>query len=176
MLSGGRLTSRVDKTLVGLFVLEFCSSRPCAWRPAAARTGRSPAARGARSVSIGCLGTAVAIGRAVRRARSAPRRRALLPSVAGIGALLLFAVAQGGEPPIWFRWVAVLSLLAVPAGFLVGLLRSRLARGGLADLFRRLPTMRGEDLQPALAQVLGDPTVEIVRGAPVRGRRAERAR
>jgi signal transduction histidine kinase len=89
-----------------------------------------------------------------------------LPSVAGIGALLLFAFAQGGELPIWFRWVAVLSLLAVPAGFLVGLLRSRLARGGLADLFRHLPTMRGEDLQPALAQVLGDPTVEIVRGHP----------
>ena len=119
-------------------------------------------------VAVGCLGTAVVIG--VRYARaSGPRRRALLPSVAGIGALLLFAVAQGGETPIWFRWVAVLSLLAVPAGFLVGLLRSRLARGGLADLFRRLPTMRGEDLQPALAQVLGDPTVEIVRGHPYAG-------
>ena len=116
-------------------------------------------------VAVGCLATAVVIGLRYARA-SGPRRRALLPSVAGIGALLLFAVAQGGETPIWFRWVAVLSLLAVPAGFLVGLLRSRLARGGLADLFRRLPTMRGEDLQPALAQVLGDPTAEIVRGHP----------
>ena len=143
------------------------SSRPRAWRPAAATTGRSPDWRRWWS-SVGCLATAVVIGLRYARA-SGPRRRALLPSVAGIGALLLFAVAQGGETPIWFRWVAVLSLLAVPAGFLVGLLRSRLARGGLADLFRRLPTMRGEDLQPALAQVLGDPTVEIVRGHPYAG-------
>ena len=163
MLSGGRLTSRVDKTLVGLFVLEFAIE--------AVRLATGGDEDGALAgveglvVSIGCLGTAVVIGLRYARA-SAPRRRALLPSVAGIGALLLFAFAQGGEPPIWFRWVAVLSLLAVPAGFLVGLLRSRLARGGLADLFRRLPTMRGEDLQPALAQVLGDPTVEIVRGHP----------
>jgi hypothetical protein len=163
MLSGGRVTSRVDRTLVGLFVFEFAIE---ALRLATGgdEDGALAAVEGL-AVSIGCLGTAVVIG--VRYARaSAPRRRALLPSVAGIGALLLFAVAQGGELPIWFRWVAVLSLLAVPAGFLVGLLRSRLARGGLADLFRRLPTMRGEDLQPALAQVLGDPTVEIVRGHP----------
>src|SRR3954451_5158204 len=166
MLSGGRLTSRVDKTLVGLFVLEFGIE--------ALRLATGGDEDGALAgveglvVSIGCLGTAVVIGLRYARA-SAPRWRALLPSVAGIGALLLFAFAQGGEPPMWFRWVAVLSLLAVPAGFLVGLLRSRLARGGLADLFRRLPTMRGEDLQPALAQVLGDPTVEIVRGHPYAG-------
>jgi signal transduction histidine kinase len=166
MLSGGHLTSRIDKTLVSLFVLEFVIE--------ALRLATGGGEDGALAqleatvVAIGCLGTATVIG--VRYARaSGPRRRALLPSVAGIGALLLFAIAQGGAPPIWFRWVAVLSLLAVPAGFLIGLLRSRLARGGLADLFRRLPTMRSEDLQPALAQVLGDPTVEIVRGHPYAG-------
>jgi len=166
MLSGGRLVSHVDKTLVGLFVFEFVIE---ALRLATGGGDDGALAQlEATVVAIGCLGTAVTIG--VRYARaSGPRRRALLPSVAGIGALLLFAFAQGGETPIWFRWVAVLSLLAVPAGFLVGLLRSRLARGGLADLFRRLPTMRGEDLQPALAQVLGDPTAEIVRGHPYPG-------
>ena len=41
MLSGGRLISRVDKTLVGLFVLEFAIEAR-AWRPAAVTTGRSP--------------------------------------------------------------------------------------------------------------------------------------
>src|SRR4051795_57695 len=170
MLSGGRLTSRVDETLVGLFVLEFAIE--------ALRLATGGAEDGALAgveglvVSIGCLGTAVTIG--VRYARaSAPRRRALLPSVAGVGALLLFAFAQGGEPPVWlrgvgvmaplplcasarggdppmwFRWVAVLSLLAVPAGFLVGLLRSRLAPGGLGRPFRRPPPDRGGDLPTA---------------------------
>ena len=64
----------------------------------------------------------------------------------------------------------------IPAGFLAGLLSSRLARGGLADLFLRLPTMRGEELQPALARALGDPSVEIVRGRPARSRRGGRWR
>ena len=33
-------------------------------------------------------------------------------------------------------WVAACSLVTVPAAFLWGLLRPRLARGGLTDLFR----------------------------------------
>jgi signal transduction histidine kinase len=103
---------------------------------------------------------------AVRFARaSPPGRRALLPSVLGVSTLLLFAFAQGA-PPLWLRLLAVLSLLTIPAGFLIGLLRSRLARGGLADLFRRLPTMRSEELQPAVARALGDPSAAIVRGRP----------
>ena len=115
-------------------------------------------------VSVALIAIAVVIG-ARWRAASRPRRRAMWPGVAGIVALLSFAVAQQAAP-IWLRWFAILSLLLIPAGFLAGLLSSRLARGGLADLFRRLPTMRGEELQPALARALGDPSVEIVRGQP----------
>jgi len=58
-------------------------------------------------------------------------------------------------------WVAACSLVAVPSAFLAGLLRSRLARGGLADLFGRLPTMPPEQLQSALGKVLGDPDLII---------------
>ena len=142
MLSGGRLVSRVDEALVGLFVFTFALE--------VVRVATGEDAFGAAEqvlVAFGCLGTAVVIGVRYKRA-NAPGRRALLPSVAGIGALLFFAVAQAAAP-IWLRWLAVLSLLAIPAGFLVGQLRSRLARGGLADLFRRLPTMRSDELQPA---------------------------
>jgi signal transduction histidine kinase len=49
------------------------------------------------------------------------------------------------------------ALLTVPAAFLAGMLRSRLARGGLAELFRELGGLRGERLQSGLAKSLGDP-------------------
>ena len=47
------------------------------------------------------------------RAASRPRRRLMLPGVAGIARLLLFAVAQQAAP-IWLRWFAILSLLPIP--------------------------------------------------------------
>jgi signal transduction histidine kinase len=111
--------------------------------------------------SVACLAVAVVID-ARWRAASRPVRRALLPSVAGIASLLFFAVAQQADP-ILLRWLAVCSLLIVPAGFLAGLLRSRLARGGLAKLFRELSGMRGEELQAALGRTLGDPTLVLAR-------------
>ena len=63
-------------------------------------------------------------------------------------------------------WAAVISLVSVPAAFLVGLLRSRLARGGLADLFRELNTTRGATLQAALAKTLGDPGLVVAYRLP----------
>jgi signal transduction histidine kinase len=163
MLSGGRLTTLVEKVLVGAFVLEFALQIAIVASGGEEDADSLMAARDTL-VSLACLGTAVVIGTRFARA-SAPGRRALLPSVLGISSLLLFAVAQGA-PPLWLRWLAVFSLLTIPAGFLISLLRSRLARGGLADLFRRLPTMRSEELQPALARTLGDPSAAIVRGRP----------
>ncbi len=158
-LSGGRVTSKMEWVLIGAFAVEPLLE--LAWW--LTDSEGFEAAR-ALLVILACFGTAAVIG--VRYARaSPPGRRALLPSVLGISSLLLFAFAQGA-PPMWLRWIAVLSLLTIPAGFLIGLLRSRLARGGLADLFRRLPSMRSEELQPAVARALGDPSAEIVLGRP----------
>jgi signal transduction histidine kinase len=158
-LSGGRVTSTTEWVLIAVFAVEPLLE--LAWVTTDEELFET--VRGL-IVSLGCLGTAVVIGIRFTRA-SGPGRRALLPSVLGISSLLLFAFAQGA-PPIWLRWLAVLSLLTIPAGFLIGMLRSRLARGGLADLFRQLPTMRSEELQPALARALGDPTLAIARGRP----------
>ena len=83
--------------------------------------------------------------------------------------------------------VAYSSMLVVPAAFLAGLLRSRLARGGLAQLFRELGGMRGEALQAALGRTLGDPTLVLAyrlpdspgprrRGGPAGARPAGHAR
>jgi signal transduction histidine kinase len=62
--------------------------------------------------------------------------------------------------------VAYSSMLVVPAAFLAGLLRSRLARGGLAQLFSDLSGMRGEGLQAALGRTLGDPTLVLAYRLP----------
>ena len=49
----------------------------------------------------------------------------------------------------------------VPAAFLAGLLRSRLARGGLVELLRGMRAMHPADLRSALARALGDQALVI---------------
>src|SRR3954447_9588229 len=112
-----------------------------------------------------CVSTCVVIA-ASWRAASVPRRRALLPSVAGAACLLMFVWLLGtdlfkGPRSQLMIMLAYSSMLVVPAAFLAGLLRSRLARGGLAQLFRELGGMRGEALQVALGRTLGDPTLVL---------------
>jgi signal transduction histidine kinase len=58
------------------------------------------------------------------------------------------------------------ALLTVPAALLWGLLRSRLARAGLPDLFRELGTLRGARLEAGLAQTLGDPDLVLAYRVP----------
>jgi signal transduction histidine kinase len=117
-----------------------------------------------------CLATCVVVfGR--WRASSSPRRRALLPSVAGAACMLMFVwllatdLVEGPRSQLMIM-VAYCSMLVVPAAFLAGLLRSRLARGGLAQLFRDLSAMRGDALQAALGRALGDPTLVLAYQLP----------
>src|SRR3954466_3852545 len=117
-----------------------------------------------------CVATCVVIaGR--WRASSPPRRRALLPSVAGGVCLVMFVwllltdLVEGPRSQVMIV-AAYSSMLVVPAAFLAGLLRSRLARGGLAQLFRELGGMRGEALQAALGRTLGDPTLVLAYRLP----------
>jgi signal transduction histidine kinase len=107
------------------------------------------------------------------RAASGPGRRALLPGAAGAACLLIFAALLAvylvtGERSQVLLWTAARSLVTVPAAFLAGLLRSRLARGGLADLFRGLRTIQPGDLQAALGRALGDPALVIAYPLPDR--------
>jgi signal transduction histidine kinase len=121
-------------------------------------------------VIVVCLAIATVVARRYR-ASSSPRRRALLPSVAGAACLLLFVWLTATDLVKGPRWqfmimLAYSSMLIVPAAFLAGLLRSRLARGGLAPLFRELGGMRGEALQAALRRTLGDPTLVLAYALP----------
>lgn len=95
---------------------------------------------------------------------SAPGRRALLPGVAGAGCLALFValvvrdvlVAPTFTTARPLDWAVAISIATVPLALLAGLLRSRLARGGLADLFATIRDLRPAELQAALARVMGD--------------------
>ena len=70
------------------------------------------------------------------------------------------------SPVIPLVWILNTALLTVPAALLWGLLRSRLARGGLADLFRELGTRRGVQLEAGLAKTLGDPRLVLAYRVP----------
>ena len=101
---------------------------------------------------------------------SRPRRRALLPSVGGSLSAVLFSanlvLLIAGSPSVLILTALNAALLTVPAAFLWGLLRSRLARSGLADLFRELGSLRGVRLEAGLAKVLGDPALVLAYRVP----------
>jgi signal transduction histidine kinase len=181
LLTGGRLESRADWLLVGAFVLALWIGQ-LVWMLFWEQDGNLLAAfpnagvadvadKGQRSLA-GVASVAVAVVVALRwRAATPPRRRALLPSVAGSVALLLFAALLTNDIITGSRsqtvlWLAICSLVSVPAAFLIGLLRSRLARSGLADLFRDLEATRGIALQDALGKTLGDPTLVVAYRLP----------
>ena len=172
LLTSGRLQSRFDRWLVASYALPL-GVLQVAWLLFAELEGNLLLAfrdeqtadvidKAQRGLLVGaCAVTIIVI--AVRWWRtSTPRRRALLPSLAGALALLFFAtllvndLVSGTRSQV-LLWLAACSLVTVPAAFLAGLLRSRLARGGLAELFLGLGTMRSGDLQAALAKTLGDP-------------------
>jgi signal transduction histidine kinase len=180
-LTGGRVRTTADRLLAGAVAAELVLLAPL-WLLLADFDGNPvafwPHEQAAEVIDVAqratllgvVVGTAVVVA-ARWRSASAPGRRALGPAVAGAVCLLLFGwllTAQfltGEKSPV-LLWVAVCSLLAVPVAFLVGLLRSRLARGGLADLFRGLRDLRPEDLRDALAKALGDPGLVIGYPAP----------
>src|SRR3954470_22646966 len=102
-----------------------------------------------------------------------PLRRAMLPSFAGGVSLLLFAallasdIVTGVSHPLpILTWAGVGGLVLTPAAFLIGLLRTKLARGGFADLVVELRGLRGGALQAALARTLRDPTLVLAGWLP----------
>jgi signal transduction histidine kinase len=183
-VTGGRLVSTVDHVIVGaffigLFVLEFALllffAHPDNLLLVRPDAGIATALEKVQFsvLAVASLGVVLVVAERWHSA-SAPRRRALLPSVAGslcgvfYSAWLTTLIV--GSPVVPLVWILNTVLLTVPAALLWGLLRSRLARGGLADLFRELSTLRGVRLEEGLAKVLGDPG--LVLAYPVPGERA----
>ena len=183
-VTGGRLTSAVDRFIVAwVFVVVFLidvfsmlfAEQPgnvLLAFPSEAIYGAVDTTQRVMLIVIALAVAAIVAGR--WRAASAARRRALLPSIAGAACMLVFVwllatdLVRGPRSQLVIV-VAYCFMLVVPAAFLAGLLRSRLARGGLAQLFAELGGMRGDALQTALGRTLGDPTLVLALGCPIRG-------
>ena len=172
LLTGGRLRTRADRALIVLLLLNEVVLAPL-WLMFSPQEGNlllivdNPRVADVVNTLQLILFTLVPIATALVlgarfRAASTPGRRALLPGVAGTTCLLLFAVmlvvqlVTGVKSPV-LLWIAGCSLITVPAAFLAALLRSRLARASVADLFRDLRSVGPVELQSALARALGDP-------------------
>ena len=113
---------------------------------------------------------AIVVTRFVRAAGAL--RRALGP-VLGTGALVLGVlfvqlvvdtVSEDAAEPLYFLFLVTFAL--VPVAFLAGVLRSRLARSGVADLLVELG--RGVPLRDAVAHSLRDPSLDLVYWLPER--------
>jgi signal transduction histidine kinase len=178
-VSGGRLESRLDVLLVeaffGLFVMEFAVLLflPAAHNLLLVRPDADLATTLTRVQFVLLAGVSLAVVAVIAgrwRAASRPRRRALLPSLAGClcgllySANLIVLVAGSSSEPL--TSVLNAALLTVPAALLWGQLRSRLARGGLPDLFGELGRLRGPRLEAGLAKALGDPELVLAYRVP----------
>jgi signal transduction histidine kinase len=176
LLTRGRLQTRFDRLLVASFAIPIGIGQ-VAWMMFDPAEGHLllafPDADVAHAIDRGqrgalvflCVATVLVVVVRWWRA-SGPRRRALLPSLGGAFGLLCFAALLlndliSGTRSQTLLWIAACSLVSVPIAFLAGLLRSRLARGGLTELFLGLGTMRGEQLRAALAKTLRDPGLAI---------------
>jgi signal transduction histidine kinase len=179
-VTGGRLTSTVDYILVGTFlvVLLVLPFARLLFLPGednlllvAPDAGVANALLKAR-VALGIVASLAVVFVIAARWRSAsrPLRRALLPSLWGAFCATLYAVTLASflvDSPIdELNWPLNAALVTVPAALAWSLLRSRLARGGLADLFRELGTLRGVRLEEGLAKVLGDPGLVLAYRVP----------
>jgi signal transduction histidine kinase len=184
ILTAGRMRVRADWLLLAAFALPLLVMQPIwmlFWEQPGNVLAIFPDAAIAdvidhaqRSLAA-CAAVATATVLAIRwRAASRPRRRAMLPSIAGGVALLMFASLLindlvTGERSETLLWIALVSMITVPAAFLFGLLRSRLARHGLANLLLDLRDKRGAELQRALARALGDQSLRIAFAVPDSG-------
>ena len=179
-VTGGRLTTRIDVVLVeafvfGLFVMQFAvllflpdeRNLLLVWPDAGIANALTKLQWAV--LAVASLGVVVVTAHRWRVA-SRPRRRALLPSLGGSLSGVLYAANLttliAGSPSVLLMTALNAALLTVPAALLWGLLRSRLARSGLADLFRELGSLRGVRLEAGLAKVLGDPGLVLAYRVP----------
>ena len=130
------------------------------------------------SAGAGVLLLFVSLGLLAGRWRRAtpPWRRVVGPvlwSGSAAVAVLGLAIASdaAGVASRATQAVALLVFAAVPFAFQVGLWRSRLARGAVADLVVELGAMNApEGLREGLARALGDPSLEVAYWLPERSR------
>jgi signal transduction histidine kinase len=123
---------------------------------------------------VWAVGAGISLGLAAVVARrwvtaSGPSRRSLAPIViAGVTAALVHVLDFSAGvlliqviPGTPIHWADTISRTLVPYGFLLGMLRLRMARGLVAELVVELGETPPERLRDALASALGDPTLDV---------------
>jgi PAS domain S-box-containing protein len=120
-------------------------------------------------VGLALIAGAVSVLAGRWRGATPPLRRALAP-VFATGGLTLFSLAAAVSAEVLgldaleeaFTWLTRVALLTVPIAFLLGLLRTRLARASVGRLLLELGEVHAPgDLRDALARALGDPSLTI---------------
>jgi signal transduction histidine kinase len=106
---------------------------------------------------------------------SGPARRSLSPVLIPTLGLLLILLGDAvtividvpADVRAFFENAQLIARVAIPIGFLAGLLRTQIARSAIADLVVELSGMPSPArLQVALAHALGDPTLMVVYPTP----------
>lgn len=183
----GRLTSRADRAIVGIFLfvtvpLEFL------WLlflvPENGLNVLGIAANESAAhvidtiqramISFGSVLLVIALGRRWLRS-SGPVRRQMVPVVAGAIAILLqsasWIVFSSGTSLEPLDDLIFLAQIAIPMMVLSVMLRARMARAGVADLVVELgQTPTPARLRDALANALGDPSLQVAYWAPTQDR------
>jgi len=181
----GRLSSRLDRAIVGAFAfgtvvlqlvwlwfLPFPAGKENAFLlsadPGLANT--IDRLESGFHATVGLVLAIVCISRWVRAAP--PLRRLLLPTLAG-GITVLVIILHTyyavftGEFIRASQTITSVLLVSVPLAFLFGILHQQLARAGMGDLvvaLHRAPDTRG--LGDALAKALGDPSLVVAYWLP----------
>ena len=183
----GRLTARSDRAIVGVFLfvtvpLEFLWLLFLAPENGLNALGIAANESAAHVIdtiqraliSLGSVLLVIALGRRWLRS-SGPVRRQMVPVLAGAVAILLqsaswilFSSGTSLEP---LDDLIFLAQIAIPIAVLSVMLRSRLARAGVADLVVELgQTPTPARLRDALANALGDPTLQVAYWSPTQDR------
>jgi signal transduction histidine kinase len=127
-----------------------------------------------RWIAVGASAAALVLLATRLRSASAPLRRALVP-VLGVGLVtfaLIAATASANDAGaisagVWLNYFQIAAFGSVPLGFLVGLLRSRLARFSVADLIVELDQAPEPGrLRESLARALGDDSLQVAYWLP----------
>ena len=183
----GRATSRADLAIVGIFLfvtlpLEFIWFLFLALDSGLNALGIAPNESAAHVIdtiqrdliSLGSVLLVLALGRRWLRS-SGPVRRQMTPVLVGAVAILLQSLSwiylPSGTRLEPLDDLIFLAQIAIPAAVLFVMLQSRMARAGIADLVVELgqaPTPAR--LRDALANALGDPSLQVAYWAPSQDR------
>jgi signal transduction histidine kinase len=183
----GRLTSRADFAIVGVFLfvtvpLEFIWLLFLALDNGLNALGIAPNESAAHVIdtiqrdliSLGSVLLVLALGRRWLRS-SGPVRRQMTPVLVGAVAILLQTASwiflSSGTSLEPLDDLIFLAQIAIPIAVLFVMLQSRMARAGVADLVVELgQTPTPARLRDALANALGDPTLRVAYWSPSQDR------